>query len=64
MINPDLNDIDQIGYIDNDNIFISEYLLKNYNEKISLINLTNFFLSDFIVFIKNKGKKKYWYIFK
>ena len=53
------NDIDQIGFINNDNnIFISEYLLRNdnENEKMSYQILNNFFLNNFINFIIKKEK--------
>ena len=53
------NDIDQIGFINKDNnIFISEYLLVNDNEKdkMSDKNLNNFFLNNFINIVINKEK--------
>ena len=46
----------QIGYINNENMFITEFLLKKEKDYFSLTNLNKFFLNDFINLILNKEK--------
>jgi len=46
-------DIDEIGYINNDNVFIPEFLLVYHNNDISVKNLNQFFKINFFNFNLN-----------
>ena len=56
LLHEDYKGINQIGYINNDNIFISEYLLENKKTKISLQSINIFLFRNFINFILDKEK--------
>ena len=56
LLHEDYKVINQIGYINNDNIFISEYLLENKKTKISLQSINIFLFRNFINFILDKEK--------